>query len=84
MTLALMYLVMHGGKDGARAWKGFEWATMDRLHEKGFIGDPKGKARSVLLTETGTRRSEELFRSSLRKSAGKPRSSGKCYILIAR
>ena len=62
MTLALMYLVMHGGKDGARAWKGFEWATMDRLHEKGFIGDPKGKARSVLLTETGTRRSEELFR----------------------
>jgi hypothetical protein len=38
MTLALMYLVMRGDKDTARAWKGFEWAAMDRLHEKGMCG----------------------------------------------
>jgi Domain of unknown function (DUF6429) len=31
------------------------------LHEKGFIRDPKSKARSVALTEEGLARSEELF-----------------------
>jgi hypothetical protein len=34
---------------------------MDRLHEKGFISDPKGKAKSVRLTETGCHESERLF-----------------------
>jgi len=28
--LALLYLGLH---DGARAWKGFDWDAMDRLHE---------------------------------------------------
>jgi len=36
MTLALLYMVATKDKTGARAWKGFEWATTDRLHEKGF------------------------------------------------
>jgi hypothetical protein len=62
MTLALLYLVTTADKIGARAWKGFEWATMDRLHEKGFISDPKSKSKSVVLTPEGVRRSEELFR----------------------
>lgn len=35
---------------------------MDRLHQKGYIGDPKSKAKSVTLTEEGARLSEELFR----------------------
>ena len=39
-TLALMFLVMHDeGEYGARAWKGFDWDTMDRLHAKGFISN---------------------------------------------
>jgi len=44
MTLALLYLVIcHREKGfGARAWKSFDWDTMDRLHEKGLISDPKG------------------------------------------
>jgi hypothetical protein len=62
MTLALLYLVATKDKTGARAWKGFDWATMDRLHEKGFIGDPKSAAKSVILTPEGERRSEELFK----------------------
>jgi len=35
-TLALLYLVTHEreGGFGARAWKGFDWETMNRLHEK--------------------------------------------------
>lgn len=61
ITLALMYLVRCDDRFCARAWKGFDWSTMNRLHAKGLIGDPKGQARSVLLTERGARLSEELF-----------------------
>jgi len=34
---------------------------MNRLHEKGYIGNPKSKAKSVHLTEEGARLSEALF-----------------------
>lgn len=61
MTLALMWLVMSDGKSGCRAWKSFDWATMDRLFEKGYISDPKGKARSVGVSAEGRSRAEELF-----------------------
>jgi len=45
-TLALLYLVSHDKEEGfgARAWKGFDWGTLNRLHEKGFLGNPVGKA----------------------------------------
>lgn len=37
-TLALLYLVMWSEKNyGTRAWKGFDWETMNRLFEKGYI-----------------------------------------------
>lgn len=57
-VLALLYLGLH---DGCRAWKGFDWEAMNRLHEKGMISDPVGRAKSVVFTEEGQRRSEELF-----------------------
>jgi DNA-binding PadR family transcriptional regulator len=62
MTLALLYLVTHGDEFGARAWKGFDWETMNRLHEKGYISNPKGKAKSVALTDKGAEVSAELFK----------------------
>ena len=31
------------------------------MHEKGMIGNPKSKAKSVVMTEEGTKRCEELF-----------------------
>jgi len=34
---------------------------MDRLHEHDLILDPIGKAKSVVLTREGRRRSEALF-----------------------
>lgn len=58
-VLALLYLGLH---HGFRAWKGHDWAAMDRLHEKGYISDPVGKARSVVFTDEGLERSEALFR----------------------
>lgn len=57
-VLALLYLTLH---DGARAWKSFDWDAMNRLHEKGYITDPVGKAKSVVLTEEGLRESQRLF-----------------------
>jgi len=58
MVLALLFLTLH---DEYRAWKGHDWDAMNRLHEKGMIGDPVGKAKSVVLTEEGLQRSRELF-----------------------
>ncbi|UCF84552.1 MAG: hypothetical protein JSV50_02660 [Desulfobacteraceae bacterium] len=60
MVLALLYLTTHA--QGTRAWKNMDWDAMDRLHDKGYIGNPKTKAKSVTLTEEGERLSEELFK----------------------
>ena len=57
-VLALLYLGRH---DEYRTWKGFDWDAMDRLHQKGFISDPVGKAKSVVFTEEGLAESERLF-----------------------
>jgi hypothetical protein len=57
-VLALLYLTLH---DGRRAWKGFDWDTLNRLHAKGLISDPVSKAKSVVLTGEGLRTSERLF-----------------------
>jgi hypothetical protein len=57
-VLALLYLGLH---DDWRAWKGFDWDAMNRLHEKGMIDNPVSKAKSVAFTEEGLRRSKELF-----------------------
>ena len=61
MALALLYLTSFQDQYGTRAWKGMDWEVMNRLYEKGYIGDPKGKARSVILTKIGEKLSEELF-----------------------
>ena len=50
-TLALMWLVTQSDKYGSRAWKSFDWDTLDRLHEKGLISDPKRKVKSVVLPQ---------------------------------
>jgi Domain of unknown function (DUF6429) len=57
-VLALLWLTLHAG---GRAWKGHDWAAMDRLHRKGMISDPVGRAKSVMLTAEGLAESERLF-----------------------
>jgi hypothetical protein len=57
-VLALLLLGRH---DGQRVWKSFDWAAMERLHEKGLISDPVGRAKSVVLTDEGLERAERLF-----------------------
>jgi hypothetical protein len=62
-TLALLYLVAHERREGegARAWKGFDWETLNRLYNKGYISNPVGKAKSVGMTEEGFLKAKELF-----------------------
>ena len=59
-VLALLYLGLH---DRSRAWKGFDWAAMDRLNQKRLISDRASKAQSVVFTEEGLRSSEVLVRA---------------------
>ena len=63
-VLALLYLTLH---DEFRAWKGFDWEVLNRLHEKGMIGNPVGKAKSVVFTDEGLRESERLFKEMFMK-----------------
>ena len=51
-----------------RAWKGFDWSAMNRLHDKGMIQNPAGKAKSVVLTEEGVAESWRLFRELFAKT----------------
>ena len=63
-VLALLWLNRH---DHSRAWKGFDWEMLNRLHRKGMIADPVNKAKSVVFTEEGLRRSQELFQAMFTK-----------------
>jgi hypothetical protein len=64
-VLALLRLTLHGER---RAWKGVDWEALGRLHRKGMISDPVGKAKSVVLTDEGLRRSEELLAALFMKA----------------
>ena len=57
-VLAPLFLGIH---DGVRTWKGFDWDAMNRLHEKGFISDPHGKAKSVVFTDEGLAEARKLI-----------------------
>ena len=67
-VLALLLLGLHADQ---RTWKGFDWDALDRLHEKGMISKPAGKAKSVMFSEEGLLRSRELFQAMFVKAAPK-------------
>jgi hypothetical protein len=62
MALALLFLTVFDDNGIIRAWKGMDWEVLDRLHDKGFIQDPKNKNKSVMFTEEGYSRCRELFK----------------------
>src|SRR5450432_4267438 len=66
-VLALLYLTTFKGKPCWRAWKGHNWDSLDRLHQKGYISDPATKAKSVVLTEEGATQSQVLFEKHFTK-----------------
>ena len=63
-ALALFYLTIH---DECRAWKQVDWQITNRLFEKGFICNPVGKSKSVVLTDEGMKQSEALFKKLFTK-----------------
>lgn len=65
-VLALLLLGLHKGE---RVWKSFDWNAMHRLHQKGYISNPVGKAKSVIMTKEGLERAESLFERLFPKAA---------------
>ncbi len=59
---AVLALLLLGRHDGDRAWKSHSWDPLDRLHAKGFITNPIGKAKSVEFTDEGLVQAEAQFK----------------------
>ena len=66
-ALAILGLTAFDDHEVVRAWKGMDWDLLDALFEKGWIADPKGKAKSVVLTADGARLAQEFLRKHFGK-----------------
>lgn len=66
MVLALLHLTSWSQQGVVLAWKSHDWSALDRLFEKELISDPKSKAKSVMLTDEGAQRAQELFQKLCR------------------
>ena len=80
-VLALLLLGLH---DGSRAWKGFDWDSMNSLHEKGYISDPRGKAKSIVFTEEGLRQAERLLEQMFSENVTAAREPSEHVFAIVR
>lgn len=67
VALALLSLTSFTDHGVPRAWKGLDWDVLDLLHERGWIQNPKGKARSVVFTELGQKLADEAVAKHLHK-----------------
>lgn len=69
LTLLLIALtVWHEnvhGEDIMRAWKGYDFDILDGLNEKGYISGSK-KSKSVILTDEGRRKADQLIEKYLK------------------
>lgn len=74
-VMALLHLTSFQDGPVTRAWKGHAWEVLDRLFERGWIVDPKGKAKSVVLTEEGERMAPELFERLFGSESASPGST---------
>lgn len=62
MVRALLHLTTLREDFGFRAWKAIDWDAMNRLYQKGYISNPKSKAKSVALSDEAAKLSEQLFK----------------------
>ena len=58
-ALALLSMTMDKYRS---AWKQLDWSITNSLHEKGYIEDPVNKNKSLVFTELGEAKAEELFK----------------------
>ena len=57
---AVLALLAAFSFNNGNAWKGFDFETMNRLHEQGLIENPVNKNKSIWLTAHGLERGREL------------------------
>jgi hypothetical protein len=57
---AMLALLVTFSFENGNAWKGFDFETMNRLHEHGFISDPVNKNKSIWLTAEGLERGRQI------------------------
>jgi hypothetical protein len=46
--------------ENGRVWKRYDFATMDALHAKGLFAEPRGRQKSLCLTDNGMRLAKDL------------------------
>ena len=66
--MAAVVLTLH---DGYRAWTGFDWDVLGRLHDKGLIENPRNNSKSVAFTDEGLARAKTLLQTMFAKP-GRP------------
>jgi len=57
-VLAVLLLTLH---DERRVWKNISWDVLDNLQTKGYIFNSKNKSKSIMLSEKGLKKAEEVF-----------------------
>jgi len=72
---AVLALLWRNLEASGMAWKGFDWASMERLHQRRPISNPEGKAKSVQLTTDGLAKGARLFRDLFTRSAASPETA---------
>ena len=60
-ALAILGLTAFRDHQIVRAWKGMDWDLLEALYDKGWIADPKGKAKSVVFTDEGAKLAQVLL-----------------------
>ncbi len=68
VVLALLYVTKFKDGPNTRSWKSYAWSILNRLHEKGFIDNPKSKSKSVVLFESTEVDGEKLIKRYFAKS----------------
>lgn len=68
---AVLALLAAFSFDGDRAWKGFDFDVMNRLHAQGFIENPASRNKSVRLTPQGLERGRKIAGQLFSSSPGK-------------
>ena len=61
VALEILSLSSFADPMGVRAWKGMDWDLMNMLFEKGWISDPVGKQKSIVMSEEGVKLAEEFL-----------------------
>ena len=61
-ALAILGLTAFSEYGAMRAWKGMDWDLLDALYQKGWIHDPRSKAKSVVFTAAGATLAAEFLK----------------------